>query len=282
MIAEIITIFIVILVIEIMLSFVASSFTESIVMRVTDWCLKKMEAYETKSVSRFSVGGIVKTVCSVIITTFKFIDKIENPRLRTGLKLNAVSAIVFITLALLSFLLIALFYIAIVILYVVITILVIWVLYKLLELWYRHEKGLPLFPDKDDDYYEVKTSWWDRFAGKGRKTVYDPEGDKVGDISTSTLDKFAGKDRQTIRDADGKKVGDISKSTLDKFAGKDRLKVKDIDGKKIGDISKSTSDKFAGKDRQTIRDEEGDTVGDITISPGDDDSQIIRTKKHKE
>lgn len=248
MIAEIITIFIAILVIGIILSFVASSFTESIVMRVTDWCLKKMEAYEVKSVSRFSVDGIVKTVCLAIVTTFKYIDKIENSRLRTGLKLNAVSAIVSITLALLSFLLIAFFYIAI-------TILVIWVLYKLLELWYRHEKGLPLFPDKDDDYYEVKTSWWDKFAGKDRKTVYNSEGDKMGDISTSTLDKFAGKDRLTI---------------------------KDIDGKKIGDISKSTLDKFGGKDRQTIRDAEGDKAGDITRSPIDEDSQIIRMKKDKE
>ena len=275
MIAEIITIFIVILVIGIILSFVASSFTESIVMRVTDWCLKKMEAYEAKSVSRFSVGGIVKTVCSVIVTTFKFIDKIENPRVRTGLKLNAVSAIVSITLALLSLLLIAFFYIAI-------TILAMWILYKLLELWYRHEKGLPLFPDKDDDYYEVKTSFWDKVAGKDRKTVYNSEGDKMGDISTSTLDKFAGKDRQTIRGADGKKVGDISKSTLDKFAGKDRLTIKDIDGKKMGDISKSTLDKFAGKDRQTVRDAEGDKVGDITRSPSDEDSQIIRMKKDKD
>ena len=275
MIAEIITIFIAILVIGIILSFVASSFTESIVMRVTDWCLKKMEAYETNSVSPFSVGGIVKTVCSVIVATFKLIDKIENPRLRTGLKLNAVSAIVSITLALLSLLLIAFFYIAI-------TILVIWILYKLLELWYRHEKGLPLFPDKDDDYYEVKTSFWDKVAGKDRKTVYDSEGGKVGDLSTSTLDKFAGKDRQTIRGADGKKVGDISKSTLDKFAGKDRLTIKDIGGKKMGDISKSTLDKFAGKDRQTIRDAEGGKVGDITRSPSDEDSQIIRMKKDKE
>lgn len=248
MIAEIITIFIAILVIGIILSFVASSFTESIVMRVTDWCLKKMEAYETNSVSPFSVGGIVKTVCSVIVATFKLIDKIENPRLRTGLKLNAVSAIVSITLALLSLLLIAFFYIAI-------TILVIWILYKLLELWYRHEKGLPLFPDKDDDYYEVKTSFWDKVAGKDRKTVYDSEGGKVGDLSTSVLDKFAGKDRQTIRGADGKKMGDISKSTLDKFAG---------------------------KDRQTIRDAEGGKVGDITRSPSDEDSQIIRMKKDKE
>ena len=275
MIAEIITIFIAILVIGIILSFVASSFTESIVMRVTDWCLKKMESYETTSVSRFSVGGIVKTVCAVIITTFKFIDKIENPRVRTGLKLNAVSAIVSITLALLSFLLIAFFYIAIVIL-------VIYALYKLLELWYRHEKGLPLFPDKDDDYYEVKTSFWDKVAGKDRKTVYNSEGDKMGDISTSTLDKFAGKDRKTIRGANGKKVGDISKSTLDKFAGKDRLTIKDIDGKKMGGISKSTLDKFAGKDRQTIRDAEGGMVGDITRSPGDEDSQIIRMKKDKD
>ena len=275
MIAEIIVIFIAILVIGIILSFVASSFTESIVMRVTDWCLKKMEAYETNSVSRFSVGGIVKTVCSAIVMTFKFIDKIENPRLRTGLKLNAVSAIVSITLALLSLLLIAFFYIAI-------TILVIWILYKLLELWYRHEKGLPLFPDKDDDYYEVKTSLWDKVAGKDRKTVYDSEGGKVGDLSTSVLDKFAGKDRQTIRGVDGKKMGDISKSTLDKFAGKDRLTIKDIDGKKMGDISKSTLDKFAGKDRQTIRDAEGGKVGDITRSPSDKDSQIIQMKKDKE
>ena len=248
MIAEIITIFIVILVIGIILSFVASSFTESIVMRVTDWCLKKMESYETNSVSPFSVGGIVKTVCSVIVATFKLIDKIENPRLRTGLKLNAVSAIVSITLALLSFLLIAFFYIAIIILSI-------WILYKLLELWYRHEKGLPLFPDKDDDYYEVKTSFWDKVAGKDRQTVYDSEGDKVGDISTSFWDKVAGKDRQTIRGADGRKVADISKSTLDKFAG---------------------------KDRQTIRDAEGDKVGDVTRSPGDEDSQIIRMNKDKD
>ena len=275
MIAEIITIFIVILIIGIILSFVASSFTESIVMRVTDWCLKEMESYETASVSRFSVDSIVKTVCSVIVTTFKFIDKIENPRLRTGLKLNVVSAIVSITLALLSCILIASLYIAM-------TILIIWVLYKLLELWYRHEKGLPLFPDKDDDYYEVKTSWRDKVAGKDRKTVYNSEGDKMRDISKSTLDKFAGKDRQTIRGADGKKVGDISKSTLDKFAGKDRLTIKDIDGKKIGDISKSTLDKFAGKDRQTIRDAEGDKAGDITRSPIDEDSQIIRMKKDKD
>ena len=282
MLAEIVIILLIILVVGIILSFVASSFTESIVLRVTNWCLKKMEAYETKNVSRFSVGGIIKTVCSVIVGTFKYIDKIDNPRLRTGLKLNAVSVIVSITFALIPFLLIAFYYIAITVIAIAIAVIALYLLYYLLKLWYRHEKGLPLFPDKNDDYYEVKTSWWDKFAGKDRKTVYNSEGNKVGDISKSAFDKFAGKDRQTIRDAEGNKMGDISKSALDKFAGKDRLTIKDIDGNKMGDISKSALDKFAGKDRQTIRDTKGDKLGDINRSPGDEDAQIIRMKKDKD
>jgi hypothetical protein len=275
MLTEIIIILLIILAVGILLSFIASSFTESIILRVTDWCLKKMEAYETKGASRFSVSGIIKTFCSILVRTFNYIDKIENSRLRTGLKLNAVSVIVSITIALISFLLIVSFYI-------VMTLIALYLLYYLLELWYRHEKGLPLFPDKNDDHYEVKTSWRDKFAGKDRKTVFNSEGTKIGDISKSALDKFGGKDRQTIRDAEGNKMGDISKSALDKFAGKDRLTIKDINGNKRGDISKSTWDKFAGKDRQTIRDAKGDKLGDITRSPGDEDTQIIKMKKDKD
>ena len=275
MLTEIIILLLIILAVVIILSFVASSFTESIVLRVTDWCLKKMEAYETKDAGRFSVSGITKTFCSIIVTTFNYIDKIENSQLRTVLKLHAVTVIVSITFALLSFLLIAFFYITI-------TLIALYLLYRLVDLWYRHEKGLPLFPDKDNDYYEVKTSLRDKIAGKDRKTVYNSEGDKVGDISKSALDKFAGKDRQTIRDTEGNKMGDISKSALDKFAGKDRLTIKDIDGNKRGDISKSALDKFAGKDGQTIRDAKGDKLGDITRSPGDEDTQIIRMKKDKD
>ena len=108
---EIIIILLIILVLGFILSFAASSFAESIVMRVTDWCLKKMEAYETKGLKRISFGNAIKILCFIIIKTFKHIDKIENDKLRTTVKLNAVSLIVSAAVALVSFLVIAFLYI---------------------------------------------------------------------------------------------------------------------------------------------------------------------------
>ena len=48
---------IILAIVFIVLSIFASSFAESLVIKVTDWCIQKMEVYETKGVKRFSVRG---------------------------------------------------------------------------------------------------------------------------------------------------------------------------------------------------------------------------------
>ena len=94
----------------IILSIFASSFAESLVIKVTDWCIQKMEVYETKGVKRFSVRGVIWFVCSFVLTIFRYIDRIENEKLKSALKLNAASFIFSGSIAIVSFLAVAFFY----------------------------------------------------------------------------------------------------------------------------------------------------------------------------
>lgn len=108
---EFLIIFLIILAIGfIILSIFASSLAESLVIKVTDWCIQKMEVYETKGVKRFSVRGGIWFVCSFVLTIFRYIDRIENEKLRAALKLNAASFIFSGSIAIVSFLAIAFFY----------------------------------------------------------------------------------------------------------------------------------------------------------------------------
>jgi len=70
-----------------------------------------MEVYERKGVKRFSVRGGITFVCSFVLTIFRYIDRIENEKLRTTLKLNAALFIFSGSIAIVSFLAIAFFYI---------------------------------------------------------------------------------------------------------------------------------------------------------------------------
>ena len=101
---------IILAIVFIVLSIFASSFAESLVIKVTDWCIQKMEVYETKGVKRFSVRGAIWFVCSFVLTIFRYIDRIENEKLKSALKLNAASFIFSGSIAIVSFLAVAFFY----------------------------------------------------------------------------------------------------------------------------------------------------------------------------
>jgi len=274
-----ILIFLLLLSFGLLLGFVKTEFADSINSRVENWCQKKKIEYKTKDIKRFSRDGIVKLVSSVVIKIFKYIDKIQDPRLKAGIKIDSLILVISITISLIVLLIISAVTLLIAVVYLILILIGLYLAYQLMELWYRYEKGLPLFPDKDTEYYEVKTSFWDKVAGKDRKTIYDSEGDKVGDISTGFWDNAAGNDRKTIRDSKGDKVGDISTGFWDNAAGNDRKTIRDSKGDKVGDISTGFWDNAAGNDRKTIRDAKGDKVGDIKTSPGDKDTQIVRMKK---
>ena len=198
-----------------LLSFLKTEFADSINSRVENWCLNKNSEYKTKDIKRFSRDGIVKLFSSVVIKVFKYIDRIQDPRLKAGIKIDSIILVISITISLIILLITAAVTLLIAVVYLILTLIALYILYQLMELWYRYEKGLPLFPDKDTEYYEVKTSFWDKVAGKDRKTIYNSEGGKVGDISTGFWDDVAGNDRKTIRDSKGDKVGDIKTSPSD-------------------------------------------------------------------
>ena len=265
-----------------LLGFVKTEFADSINSRVENWCFNKNSEYETKDIKRFSRDGIVKLFSFVVIKIFKYIDKIQDSRLRAGIKIDSMILVISITISLIILLIVAAATLLIAVLYLIAIVIGLYLLYKLFELWDRYERGLPLFPDKDTEYYEVKTSFWDKFAGNDRKTVYDSKGDKVGDISTGFWDKVAGNDKRTMRDSKGDNVGDISTGFWDQAAGNDKRTIRDSKGDKVGDISTSFWDQAAGNDKRTIRDLKGDKVGDIKTSPEGNDTQIISVKKSED
>ena len=238
-----------------LLGFVKTEFADSINSRVENWCINKNSEYKTKDINRFSRDGIVKLFSFAVIKIFKHSDRIQDTRLKAGIKIDSLILVISITTSLIILLIAAAVTLLIAVVYLVSFLIGLYILSKLFELWDRHERGLPLFPDKDTEYYEVKTSFWDKVAGKDKKTIRDSKGDKVGDISTGFWDNVAGNDRKTIRDSKGDKVGDISTGFWDNVAG---------------------------NDKKTIRDSKGDKVGDIKQSPRDNDVQIVRMKKSED
>ena len=145
---EIIVLLLIILVFGMALSFFKSSLADSIVVRVTNWCIKKTEVYETENVKLLSQHGRIKIFCSLVVKTFNYIDKIENPKLRTGLKINAASIIVLLSFALMSVLLFATAYIALAIITGLITLYVMW---HLLKMGIRYLEGKPLFEEDEPE-----------------------------------------------------------------------------------------------------------------------------------
>ncbi|WMW25297.1 hypothetical protein RE474_00845 [Methanolobus sediminis] len=255
------------------IGFTKIEFAESIIFRIENWLFGKKAEYETRDINYFSRDKLLQIVSYSVIKVFKLIDNIQDRRLKAGLKLDSVFLVVLtisgVVLTTVS-----------VIVFVVILVLTLYLIGELLEMWYRHQKGLPLFPRKDTEYYEVKTSFWDKFTGKDRKTVYNMEGNKVADVSTGFWDETFGIDRQTIKDAEGNKVGDISTGFWDKTFGIDRQIIKDAEGNKVGDISTGLWDETFGNDRKIIRDAEGNEVGDII--PTHTDDKIVSIKKNDE
>lgn len=224
---EILLILLIILIIGILLSFLGSSFADSAVERIADWCIRKMEGYEKKGVNNFfSVSGVIKTVCSTIVRTFKFIDRIENPKLRTGLKLNAVSIILSITVALISFLVIAVIYVALILIGL-------YIFYKLIDLWYRHEKGLPLFPDGSSGNPIFKTSKYEsNLFDRDKTSLKDEYGSRIGELDSNYF--LFDDDKQVIRDENGKVVGELDSNYF--LLDDDKQAIKDENGNLIGHI----------------------------------------------
>ena len=108
---EILLVLLVVVVAGTILSFTANNFAESIISRTNDWCLAKIEKFETKGFKRLSLGNLIRIFCTFIIQILTFGDKIENPTIRTAVKLNTLSVTVLAMLVILSFSLIAIFYI---------------------------------------------------------------------------------------------------------------------------------------------------------------------------
>jgi len=108
---EILLVLLVVVVAGTTLSFTASNFAESIILRTNDCCLAKIEKFETKGFKRLSLGNLIRIFCTFLIKILTYGDKIEDPRIRTAVKLNALSVTVLAMLMILSFSLVAVFYI---------------------------------------------------------------------------------------------------------------------------------------------------------------------------
>ena len=108
---EILLVLLFVVVASTILSFTASNFAESIILRANNWCLAKIEKFETKGFKRLSLGNLIRIFCTFVIKILTYGDKMEDYRIKTAFKLNILSVTVLAMLVILSFSLIAIFYI---------------------------------------------------------------------------------------------------------------------------------------------------------------------------
>ncbi len=267
------------------LSFVASNFTDSIIVKVNNWCLSRLEFYESQNKSRFSITGIKKIVVNLLILLFtKVNNNINNPKLKNGIKLFLTIIMLLLLLAMLSLLLVLSAFIGAALLGLLAGLIILYLMCKLFELYYRHEKGLPLFSDTNEEHIpnssifrgkwnkvaEVDVNWMDKLHGDhDKKTFKDSDGKVVGTMSTSFWDELHGDhDKKTFKDSDGKVVGTMGTSFWDELHGDhDKKTFKDSDGKVVGTMGTSFWDELHGDhDKKTFKDSDGKVVG--TMSTG--------------
>ncbi|HJH29447.1 MAG TPA: hypothetical protein C5S51_07120 [Methanosarcinaceae archaeon] len=122
-----------------LLGFVKIEFADSINSRVENWCLNKNSEYKTKDIKRLSRDGIVKLFSFVVIKIFKYIDKIQDSRLKAGIKIVSLILVISITISLIILLISAAVILLVAVVYLVLFVIALYVLYKIIQLWGRYE-----------------------------------------------------------------------------------------------------------------------------------------------
>lgn len=225
--------FIIIFTVGPIIAFLKIEFAESQIKRVEDWCKNKKEESKTKQIERFSKEGFVN-ICSLILNyIFKIINKIDNPKLRVGIKIGTFLLFTSATI-------ISIVFLTIVVVYVIAFIVAAYILLKLLDYWYEYEKGTsnnssrngenPLFrADKiDPNYYFDDT----------KSAIRDASNSNIGQLDRNRLDDTI----QWIYDDKGKLVGELDSNYF--LIGDDKQAIIDENGNLVGRIE---TDSFGGR-----------------------------------
>lgn len=166
-----------------MLSFTAKNFSRSAVSKIQDSCNSRLEIYASEENGSFSLTRVKYVICNIIVEVFRLLDKIDNEHLRTGMKLASVFLFILILIAVLLSLFVSILYFAL-------FAAVFYILYRLLQMWSRSQRGLSPFGNEEqytshpDISYNDRSiasnegkhkketdrfSEWDRFLGDQKK-----------------------------------------------------------------------------------------------------------------
>ncbi|MGB3907525.1 MAG: hypothetical protein WBL02_03720 [Methanomethylovorans sp.] len=149
-------IFVATIIVSNILSFTAKNFSRSAVSNIHNWCGSRLEIYASEEIESFSLNRVKYIICNFIVEVFRLLDKINNEHLRTGMKLASVVLIILILIFLLS--LAVNMYL---VLYFGISV-VFYILYRLLQMWSRSQRGLSPFGDDEQSTPHPDISYNDR------------------------------------------------------------------------------------------------------------------------
>lgn len=165
------------------LSFTANNFSSSAVSKIKNSCSSWLEIYASEENGSFSLDRVKYAICNFIVELFRLLDKINNEYLRTGMKLASVVLFILILIAVLLSLFVSILYFAL-------FAAVFYILYRLLQMWSRSQRGLSPFGNEEqytshpDISYNDRSiasnegkhkketdrfSEWDRFLGDQKK-----------------------------------------------------------------------------------------------------------------
>lgn len=163
------------------LSFTANNFSRSAVLNIERWCNSILKIYASEEYEPFFPGRIKYILCNFIVEVFKLLDRINNEHLRTGMKL----ACVFLFVLILVFILITL---TVSILYFAVFVLTFYILYRLLQMWSRSQRGLTFFDNTDKE----QCVWRPEISYNDKSIIRNEEIHGKETISFSEWDRFLG------------------------------------------------------------------------------------------
>ncbi|WP_321416571.1 hypothetical protein [uncultured Methanomethylovorans sp.] len=137
------------------LSFTAKKFSSSAVSKIQDSCNSRVEIYASEENGSFSLTRVKYVICNIIVEVFRLLDKINNEHLRTGMKLASVVLFILIFIAIL-------FLLVFFTLYFLIFAAVFYILYRLLQMWSRSQRGLSPFGNEEQYTSHPDISYNDR------------------------------------------------------------------------------------------------------------------------